>query len=256
MAQIECGLEQYQTAISICQHFLELVQKASPDFDKYVLLSTMAESYYWLNDYGSAIKYFEVSLEEMKRVRASSDYFLDYCHLSRVWLRISRSQLLSGSYQMALKSAKKSVKYLKSAPGKFPNDDMDTAVQLSYCWRKLGHPQKAKMFMGSAMEIDAMKEAKFVDNKSKDHLLRLLYQAVCEHLLSGTFAIADNLFKLILIQEAELSKNSLEEVMISLHFCVKSGDINRKRSVFPEDAQLFWSRIDHICCNEADEMAI
>jgi tetratricopeptide (TPR) repeat protein len=251
LAHTELQIEQYQTAISICQHFLELVQKAL-NYDKHVVLYTMAESYYYLKDYGSAIKYFERSLEEMKRVRASSDY-LDYCHLSRVWLRISRSQLLSGSYQMALKSAKKSVKYLKSAPGKFPNDDMDTATQLSYCWRKLGHPQKAKMFMCSSMEQLAKKEEKFVDFNSKHHQQRLIYMAVCEHLLSGTFAIADNMFKSILLEEAEQSNNSLEEVMKILHFCFKSASAVRNRSAFPEDGQLFWSRIDHICCNEADD---
>jgi tetratricopeptide (TPR) repeat protein len=247
MSQDETCLQHYQTAISISQHILELVQKA-PHYDKHVVLFTMAQSYYWLNDFGSAVKYFEESLK-MKRVRT-----LDYCHLSRVWLRISRSQLLSGSFEMALKSAKKSVKCLKSASGNFPNDDIDTTVQLSYCWRKLGEPQKAKKFMNLAMELDAMKEEKFGDLNSNDHQLRLLYIGVCEHLISGTFAITDNMFKLILLQEAEKSNNCLEEVMIMLHICcVKPGRNRRYRSEFPEDAQLFWSRINHICCNEADD---
>jgi tetratricopeptide (TPR) repeat protein len=242
MSQDQTCLEQYQTAISISQHFLELVLKA-PHYDKHVVLFTMAQSYYWLNDFGSAIKYFKESMK-MKRVRT-----LDY---SRVWLRISRSQLLSGSYQMALKSAKKSAKCLKSSPGKFPNNDIETTVQLSYCWRKLGNLQKAKKFMNSAMELDAMKED--VDLNSKDYQLRLLYIGVCEHLISGTFAITDNMFKLILLEEAEDSNYCLEEVMIMLHFCcVKSGRNRRYRSEFPEDAQLFWSRINHICCNEADD---
>jgi tetratricopeptide (TPR) repeat protein len=253
MANDKClFLEQYQGAISISQHILELVQKDQKG-DNYQHLAhyIMGESYLWLNEFGAAIKYLEKSLEEMKRVRSSNDY-LDYCHLSRVWLRISRSQLFSGSYQMALKSAKKSVKYLKSAPGKFPNDDVDTAVQLSYCWRKLGHLKKAKMFMNSAIQIDARKDTKFVNDDVYDTIelqLQMVYIGALEHQLSGTFAKADNMFKLILLQETEAS-NSLEEVMKTLHVCVKKSG-RRHKKVFPEDGQLFWSRIDHICCNQA-----
>jgi tetratricopeptide (TPR) repeat protein len=253
MAQTECDLEQYQTAISICQHILELVQKAlKGDYHRHLALNIIGKAYYWLNDFGTSIKYLEESLEEMKRARATNEY-LDYCHISRTWLSISRCQLLSGSYQMALRSAKKSVKYLKSAPGKFPNEEVDTAVQLSHCWRKLGHPQKAKMFMNSAMEQNnEIKDKKDLD-LDLDFILRIIFLGACEHLLSGTFALVDSMCKLILLKEYKKS-NSLEELMKILHICVQfDGNKRNKRRVFPEDGQLFWSRIDHICCNEADD---
>jgi tetratricopeptide (TPR) repeat protein len=256
IVQDECWHERYESAISVSQTFLGMV-KWAPHYDKHVVLMTMAESYFSLNDYGSAIKYFEESLEEMKKRRATNDN-LDYCHLSRAWLRISRSQLLTGSYQMALKSAQKSENGLKRARGKFPCDDIDTAVQLSYCWRKMSNPKclkKAKMFMNLAMELETMLEEQFVDMNCKDRQLRLVYMGVCEHLLSesGSFARTDNLFKLILLQEAEETNNSLEEVMKILNCCVKTGYSKRNNRVFPEDGQLFWSRIDHLCCNEADD---
>jgi hypothetical protein len=124
---------------------LELLQKyPEGDLERAQAFYTMADSYHdFKSDFGPAIKHYEESLEEMKKAHKNSKVDLeemkkghkyasfvdlDYCHLAAVWLRISECQLLSGSYQIALKSAKKSDKYLKMAPGKFTIDDSDTAV--------------------------------------------------------------------------------------------------------------------------------
>jgi tetratricopeptide (TPR) repeat protein len=75
----------YQKAISMCQHILELVQKTLEGYQKRSqALYQMADSYYWLNDFGSAIKYYEEALEEMKQAHKNSKDGMDYYHLSRM----------------------------------------------------------------------------------------------------------------------------------------------------------------------------
>jgi hypothetical protein len=73
----------------------------------------------------------------------------------------------------------------------------------------------------------------------------------CEQQLSGTFVGTDTMFKSILRQEAS---NGLEKVMKTLNFCVKT-ERKKERNVFPEDGQLFWSRIVQICCNDDEFVA-
>jgi tetratricopeptide (TPR) repeat protein len=238
-------LNQHRRAISNCQHVLELLRDDSDgNLDRLTALYTMAECYYSLNDFEPAIRYFEELLEAMKKAHNISTDHLDYCHLSKVWLRISTSQLLSGSYRTALKSAKKSEKYLRKVPGKFPGECIETLVQLSYCWKKMEHPQKAIMFMTSA--IDGTLQLNSEDNWKQYQYttdIKTVYIGACEHQLSGNFAKTDSIFKSILLQEAS---NGLQQVMQKIHFCVKYV-----RKVFPEDGQLFWSRINYICCNDA-----
>jgi tetratricopeptide (TPR) repeat protein len=237
----------YHRAISICQHILELLQKnPEGDFERVEAFYEMADSYRCLSDFGLAINYYEEALEEMKKAHKNSKVDLDYCHLSAIWLRMSESQLLAGSYQIALKSAKKSEKYLKMAPGKFPQDDTDTAVQLSYCWRKLERPQKAIVFMSSA--IEAMKQVKKEEDpwsKMDSKNQKMIYIGACQQQLSGTFEAADCLFKGLLLSPAILG---IEIVMKTLNSCVQGG--RKKTNAFPEDGQLFWSRINHICSND------
>jgi tetratricopeptide (TPR) repeat protein len=240
-------LGHYERAISKCQYVLELFQKAPESTIGYKLqaICTMADSYFFLNDFQLTIKHYEQVLVEMKQAYSEKDSSvnMDYCHLSRVWLMLSRSQLLSGNFQKALKSANKSVKYLKRAPGKFPREDADTAKQLSYCWRKLENPQKASMFMSSAVTIwkkNQLEEMDYIDTK-------MIFIGACKHQLSGTFGQIDSLIKTFLLQNAS---KPLEQVMNKLHFCVK-GFI-KIRNYFPEDGQLFWSRLNKMYCNDAD----
>jgi tetratricopeptide (TPR) repeat protein len=242
-------LDDYQEAINISKYSLELVLE-TPEGHVFRMqaLTTIADSYYGLRDFGPAIKYYEECLEEMKKAYKHSHLPLDYPHLNKLWLRISRSQLMSGSYQIALKSAKKSGKYLKQLYGKLPKHDYATAVQLSYCWRKLGHLQKAITFMKSAMKVD-YKLDKYIDLDFINLQIKMVYVGACEHQISGTFAETDSIFKSVLLQQAS---KGLEEVMKTIQICVKSGTRRRYRKVFPTDGQLFWSRIDYICRNDAN----
>jgi tetratricopeptide (TPR) repeat protein len=242
-------LDDYQEAINISKYCLELVlENPEGHVLRMQTLSNIADSYYGLRDFGQSIQYNEECLEEMKKAYKHSDIPLDYVHLSKHWLRISRSQLMSGSYQIALKSAKKSEKSLKKLKtGKYPKYNYATAVQLSYCWRKLGHLQKAITLMKSTMEVES-KLDKYIDVDFINHQIKLVYVGACEHQISGTFAETDSIFKSVLLQQ---SSKGLEEVMKTIQLCVKSGTRRRYRKVFPEDGQLFWSRIDYICRNDA-----
>jgi tetratricopeptide (TPR) repeat protein len=251
----------YQKAISICQYVLELLQKAPEGYSylRWVVFYQMANSYYWLNDFGSAIKYYEETLEETKRDHKNCKIDMVIL-LSRVWLSISESQLLSGSYQEALKSAKKSAKYLKPVHNK-PLEHAKADIQLSYCWRKLKHPQKAVMFMESAIKIcqqtkdilkkeGRMEEVEFIDpNRGKlmeSIDTQVVFICACEHQLHGMIDQTEVRFKALLQLQEE--PRSLEQVLKTLHFCAKGG--RTRRIFFPEDGQLFWSRMAPICCND------
>jgi tetratricopeptide (TPR) repeat protein len=181
-------LYDYQEAMNISKYCLELVLE-TPEGQGFRMqaLTTIADSYYGLRDFGPAIKYYEECLEEMKNAHKHSDLPLDYPHYITLWLRISRSQLMSGSYQIALKSAKKSGKYLNKMNANLPEHDYATAVQLSYCWRKLGHLQKAIMFMKSSMKEDD-KLDKDLDLDFLNFEIKMVYVGACEHQVSGTFA--------------------------------------------------------------------
>jgi tetratricopeptide (TPR) repeat protein len=144
----------YHRAISICQHILDLLHKTPEGKrERAYAFFYMADAYHSLMDFGPSIKFYEESLEEMKKAHKYSKVDLNYSHLARMWLRMSDSQLMLGYYQVALKSAKKSLKYLKMAPGEFPRYEAETAVNFSYCWRKLDRPAKALGFMINALEI-------------------------------------------------------------------------------------------------------
>jgi tetratricopeptide (TPR) repeat protein len=235
----------YHRAISICQHVLELLQKTPKgDLKRVQAINALADSYYYLSDFGPAIQYYEETIEEMKKAHKNYKVYSDYSYFSALWLRISESQLLSGSYQIALKSAKKSEKYLKMAPEEFSHDFAavaNTAVQLSYCWRKLERPRKAIVFMDAA--IKAVGEL----NKQRDpefNFSNMVFIGACKQQISGTFVAADSYFKGCLLAQASLG---IDLIMDTLNSCVKGG---KEMNVFPEDGQLFWSRIDHICRND------
>jgi tetratricopeptide (TPR) repeat protein len=191
----------YHRAIEIAQHVLELLEKAPEgNRNRAAANFAMGDAYCFLNDFGLAIKYYEETLEEMKKGHKYARFDLDYCHLSEIWLRISEAQILSGSYQVALKSGNKSEKYLKMAPGKCQTPgkylifDAQTAVQLSYCWRKLERPQKAMIFMNSALK--ALKKLKKNEEEAVlypeiDHMIYCkmvyigMYPYMCTRFFSG-----------------------------------------------------------------------
>jgi tetratricopeptide (TPR) repeat protein len=247
---------------------VELLQKAPEAYSyfRWQVFYQMANSYYWLNDFGSAIKYYEETLEETKRAHKVCKIDMDIYLLSSVWLSISESQLLSGSYQEALKSAKKSVKYLKPVH-KNPLETAKTDIQLSYCWRKLKHPQKAVMFMTSAAKIcqqaldNVKKDGRIEEVEFKDPIggrlmelmklmksidTQLVFICACELQLHGMIDQTEVRFKAMLHFQEE--PRSLEQVLKTLHFCAKGG--RTRRIFFPEDGQLFWSRMAPICCND------
>jgi tetratricopeptide (TPR) repeat protein len=237
-------------AIDICQHILELLQKApAGDFNRSMALNIMADSYFCLRDFGPAIKYYEESLEEMKKAyKKSDDTLLDYWSLSRVWSCISEAQLALSNYQMALKAAKRSAKYLKMVPGKYPTENIRAAINLSFCWRKLKHPQKAIMFMNSAIKVcQQLKKEDNLDYRLVSIDTKMAFIGACEHQLSGNFDQTDAIFKSILLQEAS---NGLEHLMKTVHFCTRAGRMYINE--FPEDGHLFWSRLDKIYCNDAN----
>jgi hypothetical protein len=78
-------------------------------------------------------------------------------------------------------------------------------------------------------------------------IITIYQECAREHQLNGMIDQTEDMFKSILLQEAP---KGLTQVMKTLHFFTKGG--RNKRIFFPEDGQLFWSRMAPICCNDAN----
>jgi hypothetical protein len=89
--------------------------------------------------------------------------------------------------------------------------------------------------------IEAIKQLKLFNSSNLK-----IYIVACQQQISGTFEAADCLFKELLLAQAS---HGIEIIMEALNSYVKGA--RKDIIMFPEDGQLFWSRIDQICRNDA-----